>query len=383
MNTFATNYEPINFGAKILLRGRLGLVGCLVAVLASVVCHAQSPPSPSLPSLDFPAPPVVDTPIQAGGPFDADDAWSDADWSDGWGDLSADEVVDDVSENAGVHFGEAADAQPRQGDAGTPHGQAPNSRAQLQTLPWNPTAPSTDTFRVQDAPEGSRTFLTNLVLDNLPDDFEDTKKWGHTRERWDGLKVRMDGLKLRTKRRRKEVNHGIWKRYKITLIEPEERLLVKITNWQQRGIGTVAFDLNLAARLNLVGRRQKWNNGVRVYSVTAEAIADVRLTIGMQVSTRLDTSKFPPDVILEPLAESATAQLGQFKLQRISRADGPVVRELGDGLEKILRKKLAEKNDKLVEKVNRQFEKKADDLRLSVSDVVKHKWLGIDPPGEK
>ena len=109
-------------------------------------------------------------------------------------------------------------------------------------------------------------------------------------------------------------------------------------------------------------------------------MADLQLTLGMQVSTRLDPTKFPPDVILEPTAESAVAQLVQFKLQRISRADGPVVRELGDGLEKILRKTLVEKNKKLVEKVNRQFEKKSDDLRLSVSDLVKHKWLGIEPP---
>ena len=297
------------------------------------------------------------------GSFDTDDAFDSA--------IAADEEKAAVQERA------ASVSQPNPGWTDVPFA---DERGDLPAYPWEPQAPPVDELRIQDAPEGSRTFLTNLVLENLPGDYEDDKHWGKTRKRWDGVKMRMDGLKLRTNRRWKEVNHGTWKRYHIELIDPNEHLLVKITDWQQRGIGTVGFQLNLAARVRVIGRRQEWNNGVRLYSVTAEAIADVRLNVGMQVSTKLDATKFPPDVILLPVAETADARLVQFKLQRISHADGPVVRELGDGLEKILRKILAEKNAKLVGKVNRQFEKKKDDLRLSVSDLVKHKWLGIEPP---
>ncbi len=247
-------------------------------------------------------------------------------------------------------------------------------------LPWQPPAPSSETMRLQDAPEGSRTVLTNLVMALLPSEFEDAKKWGNTRKRWNGVKVRMDGLQIRTHKRWKEVNHGTWKRYHIALVDPEKHLLVKITDWQQRGVGTVGFQLNLAARVRFVGRRQEWKNGVRLYSVSAEGIADLRLTLGMQVGTRMDATRIPPDVILQPVAESAEARLVQFKLHRISKADGPIVREFGDGLEKILRKKLAEKNAKLVEKINQQFEKHEDDLRLSISDLVKNRWLGIRLP---
>ena len=58
-------------------------------------------------------------------------------------------------------------------------------------------------------------------------------------------------------------------------------------------------------------------------------------------------------------------------MQRLSKADGPIVREFGDGLEDILRKDLRDKNERLVGKLNRQIEKHQDDLRLSVSDWMK------------
>lgn len=310
-------------------------------------------------------------------------AWEDtSSWSDvaDWTETPDADVPDDF--DTGSFFGEDSESAPATPATDNAVVRDAVVHDELPAHPWQPPAPSSDPIRLKDAPEESRSFLTNLVLDNLPDDFEDDKKWGLTRNRWDGVKMRMDGLKLRTHRRYKEVNHGTWKRYHATLVDPEEHLLVKITNWKQKSVGTVGFDLNLAAKVHAIGRRQKWNNGVRIYSVTAEAIADLRMTIGMEVSTKLDTTKFPPDVILLPKAKTGDARLVQFKLQRISHADGPVVRELGDALEKLLRKELAERNPKLVAKLNRQIEKKKDDLRFSVNDLVKHKWLGIEPPGD-
>ncbi len=72
-------------------------------------------------------------------------------------------------------------------------------------------------------------------------------------------------------------------------------------------------------------------------------------------------------------------RLSQLKLHRISKASGPVVRELGDALEKVARRELADRNEKLVLKMNQQIDKRKDELRLSLSDFVKNKWLGIQP----
>ena len=234
-----------------------------------------------------------------------------------------------------------------------------------------------DKIDLEKAPPATKTFLTNLVLEALPHEYEDTKRWGGKTKRWDGVHLKMKGLKLKTKRKWKEVNHGTWKKYRVNLVDPEEHLDVRVVNMHRVAPGKIGFDLLLGARLDLYGRLQEWNHGLRLISISTEASADVLVKVGLEVSTRLNAAKFPPDVIILPKANSADIDLQSFELNRISRADGPVVRELGDALEKVVRKKLVEKEQKLVAKINRQIEKNKDDLRLSLHDVVKHKWLGI------
>ncbi len=218
-----------------------------------------------------------------------------------------------------------------------------------------------------------------LVLELLPDKFEQDKHWGKTHDRWDGLHVHMDGLKISTKRRWKSVNHGTWKKYQVSPVDPDKHLIVRVEKLREVKPGTVGLDLHLGARLNLLARLQEWNNGVRLLSITTEAVADVELQVGLEVHTALDAAKFPPDVIIQPVANEAEVRLGSFRLTRVSKAKGPLVHELGEALEGLLRKRLREENKDLAEKINRQINKRQEDLRLSLQDFVKHKWLGIQP----
>lgn len=235
---------------------------------------------------------------------------------------------------------------------------------------------------LEEAPPGTKTLLTTLLLNQLPENYQDTKKWGKTRKRWDGLHIKMDGLQIKTKRRWKEVKHGTWKRYEISLVDPEQHLEARVLNMRRLEKGKFRMDVVMSAKLNVYGRLQEWNNGIRLMSISSEAIADVTLTLGLQVATSLDPKKFPPDVIVRPQADAASLELTHFRLKRVSHADGPIVRELGDVLEHIVEDKLAERNKKLLEKVNRQIDKHEDDFRLSLHDVIKYKWLGIEPQGE-
>ncbi len=153
---------------------------------------------------------------------------------------------------------------------------------------------------VKQAPAGAKSLLKSLVQELLPEEYVDDRKWGRTRERWDGLKVRVEGLEVHTKRRWKEVNHGTWKKYRISLVDPDEYLTINIVRVQRLGPGRLACDLHIASRLDLYGRVQEWNNGVRLVSISAEATADVTMDLSLEVATSLDASKFPPDVIVAP-----------------------------------------------------------------------------------
>jgi hypothetical protein len=233
-------------------------------------------------------------------------------------------------------------------------------------------------FDVGQAPAGTRSLLKSIIVEVLPAEFEETKKWGGTKRVWDGLHMRMDGLQLRTKRRWKEVNHGTWKKHKVTLVDPDQFLRAKVSNIQRESLGKLSFDLLLAARMDVYGRLQEWQRGVRLFSISADATADVEIDTHFTVETKLDGSKIPLGVIIKPRVETAEVRLLDFDLHRISKADGPVVDELGDSLKRNVRKELAKDGDKIVQKINRQLEKKEDDLHLSVQDLIKNKWLDLE-----
>lgn len=225
-------------------------------------------------------------------------------------------------------------------------------------------------FDLQQTPAQFQPLLINSILDIVPNDYDHTKKWGGTKEIVSGLDVKIRNGKVRTKRRRKEVNHGTWKRYKVSLVDPQEFFQLKVVDLREESPGMAAFDLVVRAKLDVSGRLQEWQRGVRLFSISADAVADVALRLDCRLTTKLDSSHLPPDILMQPKVVDAEAKLVQFKLRRLSKADGPVVREFGDGLEKILRKKLADKNEKLAGKINRQIEKNEDELRISFRDMV-------------
>ena len=63
-----------------------------------------------------------------------------------------------------------------------------------------------------------------------------------------------------------------------------------------------------------------------------------------------------------------------FQLQRISSADGPFVRKLGDLLRDDIEREINERQPRLVEKMNRSLEKHQDELRISVRELLASGW---------
>jgi hypothetical protein len=64
-------------------------------------------------------------------------------------------------------------------------------------------------------------------------------------------------------------------------------------------------------------------------------------------------------------------------LYRVSDVGGEVAQQLGRAVRRVLEDKIAETNQKLPDKLNRQIDKKKDNLRLSVHDLVSSKWSDL------
>lgn len=233
-----------------------------------------------------------------------------------------------------------------------------------------------DPAQVQSADAGVQLdqLLTNLVLENLPHDYVDEKKWGRQSERWDGVDVDFKDGKLRTHRRKKMVNHGTWKRYTADLMNPQEEFSVRVTNLRQRPDGAMAFDVECSAHVKLHARQSKWVKGVQLYSLSADGHARLNLAVSLQLKTHLDITKFPPDLIFDPKATAADIEVQEFRIDRISKAGGEFAQQVSKGVRSTLDEKIAEKEQKLVDKINKKFDDEKKSLRLSISDAAKSKW---------
>ena len=236
-------------------------------------------------------------------------------------------------------------------------------------VPSDPAAPET-----HDAGEEIDDLLTKLVLDHLPHHFEEDKDWGGQAERFDGLKVRRKGLQIRTKRKRKMVNHGNWKKFKVSLVDPAEKFSVSVKNMREAEEGKVAFDLHCRSDLDIDGRFAKWVKGMQLYSLSLDGKARVSLAVTIELETVMDVTKFPPDLIFKPQATSANLEVEEFRIDRISKVGGEVAQQATRWARSAMDEKLGSEEAKLVDKINKDLKKQEKKLRLSLHDAVSSRW---------
>ncbi len=243
-----------------------------------------------------------------------------------------------------------------------------------------------DSSTSEAASQGSLSgLITAIIRENLPDQYESKDGWGETKEVWAGVDVRRDGWQIKTKRRKKQVNHGTWKLYRVRVVEPERELHIDLQNIRELPNGRVEFDLTADARLEVFARLAQWELGVQLISLSVNAEARTQFRVRCNLGLKMDPTKLPPDVLLDPLVNQADLRLVDFRVKRISQIGGSVARELGDQARSLLDKELAKQNEKLPGKINRQIEKNRDQLRLSVQDLLTSRWgelaakqLGLD-----
>ena len=165
------------------------------------------------------------------------------------------------------------------------------------------------------------------------------------------------------------MNDGVWKKYRLTLVEPEKNL--DRTNRQPaqhrfRQVRAHAVRRGEGARL---GAGTVYESGVHVISLEAEGDTSIRLWIDAEVAVdSVQSSTFIPGVELKPVVTDAKLKFDDFRLTRISDVRGPVAHELGDLLKDMLKKELA--GPKLVAKLNRSLTKHPERLRLSPDTLL-------------
>ncbi len=134
--------------------------------------------------------------------------------------------------------------------------------------------------------QASIQWLATLALRKMPRSFDGDKDWGDTKKLWAGIRVRRDGLKLKTHRRFREVEQGRWVKYEVTLPDPAAANAATVTVHdvvptidQASGEQRWKIHSSIVAPMKFTARVQRWNLGVKLFSMTITGDLRVRLNL--------------------------------------------------------------------------------------------------------
>ena len=231
-------------------------------------------------------------------------------------------------------------------------------------------------------------------LSYLPATVEGDKDWGRQTRVWSGIRWDWSdehplfGGKLRTHRRYRDVDHGRWIRYELTLPDAthwtdnlaansDGRDAVRVHSVSPRpdAKGRYRMRIELVAPVGFVVRVQRHVRGVRLHSVTIEGRLTVTADLDVAVGVLNDWSELPPAVLLDPHVHQANLDLRRFEVDRISRVGGNAAEAWGEiAQETILRVAIDKLNDDLAERLNRQIKRKRSKLRFSTRQAFVPAW---------
>jgi len=212
-----------------------------------------------------------------------------------------------------------------------------------------------------------------IALHVIPENYRDDRHWDKTEKVASGVKVKTKGGQVRFEQREKKVNHGFWRRFSMSLLNPEKTLELNIRNTRTTPDGATRFDLFVSVRARCETQFAMWTWGVKGINGTVES--DVSVQALLDCSFRID-SEFKPDSLLpvfvvQPQFHDLDLKLTDVDTRKIGLLGGWIAEELGNGTRKAFEDLLQSQERPLLERIRKSVAKKQDRLRLNPADAAK------------
>jgi hypothetical protein len=235
-----------------------------------------------------------------------------------------------------------------------------------------------DPLSADAAPNALAATISRLLENAIPPEYEKKKDWDATTE-IPVLRFEGKGIRTRLTTRKRAVNHGVWKHYRLRLIDPQQNLAVQLVSLRPIAPGRIAYTLHVDAKLDAWARAKVYEYGVHIIALEMESDMRVRIAVDGELSVELRTGDEGPTFALVPLVTDARLAIDEFHLRRVSDARGPLVHELGDGVRKLVEDEL--NGPRLTEKLNHAIDKKRDRLTFCPAELLEtHWWPWTAPP---
>jgi hypothetical protein len=222
--------------------------------------------------------------------------------------------------------------------------------------------------------------LSRLIRDAIPREYDKKEDWGATKDIVVGVRPQGKPFHWHIKQHKKTVNHGVWKHYQLRLVEPEQNLVVQLTNLQPLPEGRMAFALHIEAKLDAWARAKVYQYGVHLAALEIESDMQLRFDLAGEVGLRFAMVDGSPGFTVQPVVTDARVHLAEFHLRRVSNARGPLVQELSSGVRRIVEDEI--NGPSLTARLNRAIEKKRDRLTFGAGELLKSEWWQLSRTAE-
>lgn len=212
-------------------------------------------------------------------------------------------------------------------------------------------------------------ILRAVAVSMIPENYEKTKDWGKQSRVFGGINADIRGGNLRLAKRTTDVNQGLWRRYRVNLVDPGRTLQFSI---QDRGEREDRQYLLISAQIlaDVEARFELWTLGVKGLNGTVRGIGTLRIDVACSYAIETEFDKGLPTLKLVPKIEGLNLTLVEYRAKQIGLLRGDIAEAVGDGSRAVLREIVNGQEEKLLKKLRADVAKKQDRLRIAPGD-----WL--------
>lgn len=212
-------------------------------------------------------------------------------------------------------------------------------------------------------------ILRAVAVSMIPENYEKTKDWGKQSRVFGGINADVRGGNLRLAKRTTDVNQGLWRRYRVNLVDPGRTLQFSI---QDRGERDDRQYLLISAQIlaDVEARFELWTLGVKGLNGTVRGIGTLRIDVACSYAIETEFDKGLPTLKLVPKIEGLNLTLVDYRAKQIGLLRGDIAEAVGDGSRAVLREIVNGQEEKLLKKLRADVAKKQDRLRIAPGD-----WL--------
>lgn len=197
--------------------------------------------------------------------------------------------------------------------------------------------------------------MRELSHEVIPPDYEVRRDWGETAEVFAGFNVRTDNGRLRVSKRTQRVNHGLWRRFRVELVRPEDRLKIELRNVRLAETGGLTAEVVITARLRCTADAVVWNFGVRGPDTTVLSDVTLRAVFDWKVLlVNREPDAWIPEYALAVEAERVRLRVLDFDVRRVGLIGGELADELGDASRGIVEELLERQEPRVLRRLRQE-----------------------------